>query len=250
MQIHKPFWLILLSISLGLGCGNKIDSGVSTEISESIPANSAENAVNDHMENKNPQGEWLSSIAPEYPLTLKSSGNSYTVKWEPTIDSDIEISGTLTDKGANVYHGNVHFVAGAEVSDEPLTLRFDPSRQSLSMEFPVMYEAPVVFERKASGKTSMSCLEAAEKIASESDKFQKLIAKYPELQLMDETEDDAEDKVFDFRLFIEASGGDVETLSRLRVDLNKHQVFEYDPIEDSYTELKGNQKLFTGLNCR
>lgn len=250
MRIQKSFVILTLSLFLGLGCGNETTANSTDATNGSEMVHSDANALNKNMENKNPEGAWVSSIAPDYPLTLKKDGNTYHVSWAPTIDSDMEISGKLTDKGANVYHGTVHFRAGAETSDEPMTLRFDPSHQSLSMEFTVLYEAPVLFSRGTENANASSCADLAQSIALESDQFQKLNAQHSGLQLMDETDDDAPGRSFDFRLFIENESGEIETLSRIQVDLDEKVIREYDPIEDTYSTLEGSEKLFSDAECR
>lgn len=106
-----------------------------------------------------PVGRWCSCLAPKYPLVVARGPAGLSIRWAPTMDSDIRIEGVLKEKGSGEYSGTVRYSAGDASGERLLTLRFDPAARRLSMEFKVMWTYPVEF-RPAEGPDGRPCDEA------------------------------------------------------------------------------------------
>ncbi len=240
----RHFLILGLGMLLGLGCaspsadaatGNVADSA-QTSISGQVP-----------MNQQDPQGQWKASVAPDYPLSLTKSGEAYILKWDPTMDTDMSFEGLMTAKGANVYYGEVKFSSGDETGKHPMTLRFDPQVQTLSMEFTVLFERPQLFTRMNDKPGLRPCVDVAQSIVEASGAYKSLEADNEGLEIMDESELPGR---YDFRVYVDGGGDEVQTLARYRVDIQKKQFFQYDPIEGDYIELEGMASLFVGAECK
>ena len=237
----------LLALALSCGCG-KSSNPTSPAPSAGSGSAAAPSEKAAKMTEQKLEGAWRSSVAPEYPLRLTAAGTNYTVAWEPTIDSDNTIAGSLASQGANTWRGTVYLHAGEEKSDVPMTLRFDPATQTLHMELPAMFSDPIAFQRgakadKALKAASDDCAAQAVDVLAATAAYKKLEAGAHHLQTMKDGET-SHDRVCDLRVFVDGEGEETQTVGRFRVDFKARQVLQYNPAEDSYTPLAGTAELF------
>jgi hypothetical protein len=241
--------IALLALALGCGCGK---SSNPTSPAPSVGSGSGSGAAPSEkaakMTEQKLDGAWRSSVAPDYPLRLTATGTSYTVAWEPTIDSDNAIAGSLASQGANTWRGTVYLRAGDENRDVPMTLRFDPATQTLHMELPAMFSDPIAFQRgdqadKATKAAADDCAAQAVDVLAATAAYKKLEAGARHLQTMTDGET-SHDRVCDLRVFVDGEGGETQTVGRFRVDFKARQVLQYNPAEDSYTPLAAPAELF------
>ncbi len=252
--MHKPslFWKILLPILIVLiivgtiiFIQNKKASDMSTD--ETI------------------YGSWVSDTASEYPLTIQEDSNSLgiTISWNPTIDSDIELAGTLLpSKRKDGYSGEIDFVSGdAEQKKEYVELVYFPSEEKIELLLPVLFEDSLEFIR-SSPLLEAQCLspdnvgvtygDFSSDLIAQTKEYKKVESELPEdasLAIEDQTID-VDTHIYEYRVFSVLKEEDATvTWARFKVDMNERALYLYNPVEDEYTLHEESDELFTLNDC-
>ncbi len=206
-----------------------------------------------YTKNQDPKaGNWFTSLNSKFPLVVRVEEEAVSILWAVTLDSDINMMGTLPKISENVYTGDIHWISGDASGVDSLTMTFFPEKELMNFDFVTFFEEPIQFSKtqEVLSEDLPLCVEVAEKMLSDS----RIFADLHEQNLGDKLSSfmqEAADEVlmtYDFRVYREVDG-EMVTIDRVRYDFQNKKVLRYDPVEGEYVDIP-NDVLLRFDECR